>query len=56
MKYTIICKLKNGKTLRYLTSTFFDVMNQTEIYLSSDYTASVVIVNNLTGATTKYIF
>lgn len=56
MKYTLICKLKNGEIITYHTSTFFNAMNQTEIYLSSDYTASVVIVNNLTGAMTKYIF
>lgn len=56
MKYTIVCKLKNGETLKYHTSTFFRAMNRTELYLSSDYTASVVIVNNLTGAMTKYIF
>lgn len=56
MKYTIICKLKNDEILTYHTSTFFNVMNHTELYLSSDYTASVVVINNLTGAMTKYIF
>lgn len=56
MKYTVICTLKNGETLKYHTSTFFHAMNRTELYLSSDYTASVIIVNNLTGATTKFVF
>lgn len=56
MQYTLVCKLKNGEIITYHTHQLFNAINQTEIYLSSDYTASVVIVNNLTGAMTKYNF